>query len=116
MRPGLSFEVCEAEPERLVGAPVPGIAMADGSAKIIDGKIYAERLREQVAEEVARLKAQHGLQPGLAVVLVGDDPASQIYVRSKGEQSRAAGMHSVTHLLPADTTQEELLRLVAELN
>jgi len=90
--------------------------MADATAQIIDGKIYAERLRAQVAEEVAELQAKHGLQPGLAVVLVGDDPASQIYVRSKGEQSLAAGMHSVTHRLAADTTQDELLRLVAELN
>jgi methylenetetrahydrofolate dehydrogenase (NADP+)/methenyltetrahydrofolate cyclohydrolase len=90
--------------------------MADAPAKIIDGKIYAERLRVQVAEEVAELKAKHGLQPGLAVVLVGDDPASQIYVRSKGEQSLAAGMHSVTHRLPGETTQDQLLRLVTELN
>jgi methylenetetrahydrofolate dehydrogenase (NADP+)/methenyltetrahydrofolate cyclohydrolase len=90
--------------------------MAESSAKLIDGKVYAERLRAEVAEEVAALKASHGIQPGLAVVLVGDDPASQIYVRSKGEQSLAAGMHSVTHRLPADTTQHELLRLVAELN
>lgn len=86
------------------------------SAKLIDGKIYAERLCQRVAAEVADLKARHGLQPGLAVVLVGDDPASQIYVRSKGEQSLAAGMHSVTHRLPEDTTQAELERLVAELN
>ncbi|MDB5441960.1 MAG: folD [Phenylobacterium sp.] len=85
-------------------------------AKIIDGKIYAERLRAQVAEEVARLKARHGLQPGLAVVLVGEDPASQIYVRSKGEHSLAAGMHSVTHRLPAEATQDELMALVAALN
>ncbi|MFC3069533.1 bifunctional methylenetetrahydrofolate dehydrogenase/methenyltetrahydrofolate cyclohydrolase FolD [Phenylobacterium soli] len=85
-------------------------------AQIIDGKIYAERLRAQVAEEVARLKADHGLVPGLAVVLVGDDPASQIYVRSKGEKSREAGMHSVTHTLPAKTTQDELMALVAALN
>lgn len=85
-------------------------------AKIIDGKIYAERLRTQVAEEVARLKADHGLQPGLAVVLVGDDPASQIYVRSKGEHSLAVGMHSVTHRLPAGTSQDELMALVAALN
>ena len=87
-----------------------------GGAKIIEGKVYAERLREQVSAEVARLRREHGLQPGLAVVLVGDDPASQIYVRSKGEQSLAAGMHSVTHRLPADTSQDELLDLVAELN
>jgi methylenetetrahydrofolate dehydrogenase (NADP+)/methenyltetrahydrofolate cyclohydrolase len=85
-------------------------------AKIIDGKIYAERLRQAAAEEVARLKAEHGLQPGLAVVLVGDDPASQIYVRSKGEHSLAAGMHSVTHRLPEQTTQEELIALVKALN
>jgi len=90
--------------------------MPESSAKLIDGKVYAERLRAQVTEEVAALKASHGIQPGLAVVLVGDDPASQIYVRSKGEQSLAAGMHSVTHRLPGDTTQAELERLVAELN
>src|SRR5258706_11221735 len=86
------------------------------AAQVIDGKIYAERLRAQVTEEVARLKAEHGLQPGLAVVLVGNDPASEIYVRSKGEHSLAVGMHSVTHRLPADTGQHDLLRLVAELN
>jgi methylenetetrahydrofolate dehydrogenase (NADP+)/methenyltetrahydrofolate cyclohydrolase len=85
-------------------------------AQLIDGKIYAERLRARVAVEVAALKASHGIQPGLAVVLVGDDPASQIYVRSKGEHSLAAGMHSVTHRLPDDTTEEQLLRLVEELN
>ena len=82
-------------------------------AQLIDGKVYAERLRAQVADDVAALKRDHGLQPGLAVVLVGDDPASQIYVRSKGEQSLAAGMHSVTHRLPDNTTQAELEALVA---
>jgi methylenetetrahydrofolate dehydrogenase (NADP+)/methenyltetrahydrofolate cyclohydrolase len=86
------------------------------AAKIIDGKVYAEQLRAEVAREVARLKADYRLQPGLAVVLVGDDPASQIYVRSKGEHSLAAGMHSVTHRLPADTPQTDLLRLIGELN
>lgn len=86
------------------------------AAQLIDGKIYAERLRAQVAVEVADLKASHGIQPGLAVVLVGDDPASQIYVRSKGEHSLAVGMHSVTHRLPDDTPQHDLLRLVGELN
>ena len=85
-------------------------------ARIIDGKIMAERLRAEVTEEVSRLKAAHGIQPGLAVVLVGDDAASQIYVRSKGEHSLAAGMHSVTHRLPANTSQAELLRLIGELN
>jgi len=86
------------------------------TAQIIDGEVRAQALRDRVAVEVARLKAEHGLVPGLAVVLVGDDPASQVYVRSKGEKSRAAGMHSVTHLLPADTSQEDLLALVRELN
>ena len=85
-------------------------------AQIIDGKVTAERLRAEVAEEVAALKAQHGLQPGLAVVLVGEDPASQVYVRSKGEHSKAAGMHSVTHRLPADVSQSDLLTLVRQLN
>ncbi|MCX7584974.1 bifunctional methylenetetrahydrofolate dehydrogenase/methenyltetrahydrofolate cyclohydrolase FolD [Phenylobacterium sp. 58.2.17] len=85
-------------------------------AQIIDGKITAERLRAEVAQEVAALKAQHGLQPGLAVVLVGEDPASQVYVRSKGEHSKAAGMHSVTHRLPADVSQDDLLALVRQLN
>jgi methylenetetrahydrofolate dehydrogenase (NADP+)/methenyltetrahydrofolate cyclohydrolase len=85
-------------------------------AQIIDGKIYAEQLRAGVAEEVARLIAEHGLQPGLAVVLVGDDPASQIYVRSKGEHSLAVGMHSVTHRLPESATQDELMALVRALN
>jgi methylenetetrahydrofolate dehydrogenase (NADP+)/methenyltetrahydrofolate cyclohydrolase len=86
------------------------------TAKLIDGKVYAERLRGQVAEQVAELKRLHGIQPGLAVVLVGEDAASQIYVRSKGEHSLAAGMHSVTHRLPDNTEQHELLRLIAELN
>jgi methylenetetrahydrofolate dehydrogenase (NADP+)/methenyltetrahydrofolate cyclohydrolase len=83
---------------------------------LIDGKACADALRQSVAVEVARLKAVHGLQPGLAVVLVGDDPASQVYVRSKGEQSLAAGMHSVTRRLPGDVTQAELMAVVEDLN
>lgn len=86
------------------------------TAKIIEGLPVAERLRAEVTAEVARLRAEHGLQPGLAVVLVGEDPASQAYVKSKGEQSLAAGMHSVTHRLPTETSQEALLKLVADLN
>jgi methylenetetrahydrofolate dehydrogenase (NADP+)/methenyltetrahydrofolate cyclohydrolase len=86
------------------------------AAQIIDGRVLSEVLRTRVAAEVAQLKRDHGLTPGLAVVLVGDDPASQIYVRSKGEQSRAAGMHSVTHRLPAETTEDELVALVRALN
>jgi len=85
------------------------------TARIIEGQPVAERLRAEVATEVARLRAEHGLQPGLAVVLVGEDPASQAYVKSKGEQSKAVGMHSVTHLLPTDTRQETLEALVADL-
>jgi len=85
-------------------------------ARIIDGKAHADALRGRVAAEVARLKAEHGVTPGLAVVLVGDDPASQIYVRSKGEQSLAAGMRSVTHRLAAQTSQDDLLALVRSLN
>ena len=90
--------------------------MTETTAKIIDGKIHAAHLLAKVTAEVARLRAEHGLQPGLAVVLVGDDPASQGYVKSKGEQSLAAGMHSVTHRLPADTGQAELMQLVADLD
>jgi methylenetetrahydrofolate dehydrogenase (NADP+)/methenyltetrahydrofolate cyclohydrolase len=88
--------------------------MAD--AKIIDGKTFAEAVTARVTAEVSRLVRDHGLKPGLAVVLVGDDPASHIYVRSKGEQSLAAGMHSVTHRLPADTPQTELIAVVERLN
>jgi methylenetetrahydrofolate dehydrogenase (NADP+)/methenyltetrahydrofolate cyclohydrolase len=86
------------------------------AAQIIDGRVLAEGLRAKVTSEVAGLVRDHGLKPGLAVVLVGDDPASQIYVRSKGEQSQAAGMHSVTHRLPAETTEDALIGLVHELN
>ncbi len=85
-------------------------------AAIIDGKAFSERLREQVAAEVAALKADHGITPGLAVVLVGEDPASEVYVRNKGVQSLAAGMHSETHKLPADASEADVLALVARLN
>jgi len=85
-------------------------------AKLIDGRVAADSLRSQVATEVADLKGRFGVTPGLAVVLVGDDPASQVYVRSKGEQSLAAGMHSVTHRLSADTPQDILIDLVRSLN
>ncbi len=83
---------------------------------IIDGKAFAAGLREQIAADVAALKAETGKVPGLAVVLVGSDPASEVYVRNKGKQTVACGMHSFEHKLPEDTTQEELLALVAELN
>ncbi len=73
-------------------------------------------LRARVADEVARVKREHGLTPGLAVVLVGSDPASQVYVRSKHKQTQEAGMASFEHVLPADVAQDELLALIAELN
>lgn len=85
-------------------------------AKLIDGKAFAADLRAKIAVEVAELKAAHGVTPGLAVVLVGEDPASQVYVRNKGEQTEAAGMYSETHRLPADTSQEDLLAVVSKLN
>ena len=86
------------------------------TAQLIDGKAFAAKLREAVGAEVAALQADHGVTPGLAVVIVGEDPASAVYVRNKGEATRAAGMRSDTHRLPADTTEAELLTLVAELN
>ena len=86
------------------------------SAKIIDGKAFAARLRAQVATAVAGLKAEHGLTPGLAVVLVGTDPASEVYVRNKALQTVEVGMHSVEHRLAADTTQGSLLALIEALN
>ncbi|MDE3121029.1 MAG: bifunctional methylenetetrahydrofolate dehydrogenase/methenyltetrahydrofolate cyclohydrolase FolD [Paracoccaceae bacterium] len=86
------------------------------TATIIDGKAFAAKVRAQVAEHVARLKAEHGLTPGLAVVLVGEDPASEVYVRSKGKQTVEAGMASFEHKLPADTSEQELLSLVEKLN
>src|SRR5580692_11655013 len=85
-------------------------------ARLIDGRAFAAGLVARVTEEAAALQREHGIKPGLAVVLVGEDPASQIYVKSKGEQSRAAGMHSVTRILPAETTQATLLAEVAALN
>jgi methylenetetrahydrofolate dehydrogenase (NADP+)/methenyltetrahydrofolate cyclohydrolase len=85
-------------------------------ARLIDGKAFAAGLRARIAEEVAGLGRDHGLVPGLAVVLVGDDPASQVYVRSKGVQTREAGMASFEHRLPADTPEPVLLDLVARLN
>ncbi len=85
-------------------------------AQIIDGKVYAERVRLSVAEDVAQLRRDHSLQPGLAVIVVGDDPASQVYVKSKGEQSLAVGMYSVTHRLAGDSRLEALLELIEALN
>ncbi len=82
----------------------------------IDGKAFAAKLLLEIADEVAVLKAAHGLQPGLAVVLVGEDPASQVYVRNKAKQTVLAGMQSFEHKLPADISQADLLGLVMGLN
>jgi methylenetetrahydrofolate dehydrogenase (NADP+)/methenyltetrahydrofolate cyclohydrolase len=90
--------------------------MSDFSDKIIDGKALAEGLRESIAVEVAKLRADHGLVPGLAVVLVGEDPASQVYVRNKGKAAEAAGIAASDHRLDATTSQEELVALVQRLN
>jgi methylenetetrahydrofolate dehydrogenase (NADP+)/methenyltetrahydrofolate cyclohydrolase len=86
------------------------------TATIIDGKASAARLREKIAAETARLKSAHGLQPGLATVLVGNDPASEVYVRNKGKTAEALGFKSVHVALPADTSQETLLAKVRELS
>jgi methylenetetrahydrofolate dehydrogenase (NADP+)/methenyltetrahydrofolate cyclohydrolase len=85
-------------------------------AAIIDGKVIAADLRQRVAAEAARARRDHGLMPGLAVVLVGNDPASEVYVRSKARQTEAAGMASFEHRLAADTAQADLLALIARLN
>ena len=86
------------------------------TADIIDGKAFAATIREKVAGHVARLKDEHGITPGLAVVLVGEDPASQVYVRSKGKQTVEVGMNSVEHKLDVDTTEADLLALIEQLN
>ena len=86
------------------------------SAEIIDGKSFAEQLRSRVAAAVPAFVAQAGRKPGLAVVLVGQDPASQVYVRSKGKATVAAGMESFEHRLPNTVSQEALVDLVEQLN
>ena len=86
------------------------------AAELIDGKAFAGRVREEVATHVETLKSAHGVTPGLAVVLVGEDPASQVYVRNKGEQTKAAGMASFEHRLDASTSEADLLALIAQLN
>jgi methylenetetrahydrofolate dehydrogenase (NADP+)/methenyltetrahydrofolate cyclohydrolase len=86
------------------------------AAEIIDGKAFAAEVRGRVAEHVARLKAEHGITPGLAVVLVGEDPASQVYVRNKGKQTVEAGMHSEEHRMDADVSEAEVIAMVETLN
>lgn len=86
------------------------------AATVIDGKAFAATVRGKVGEHVARLKADHGITPGLAVVLVGEDPASQVYVRSKGKMTVEVGMKSVEHRLDVDTSEVDLLALIDQLN
>ena len=85
------------------------------TARLLDGKVMARLIRDEIAVEAAELLAR-GIQPGLAVVLVGEDPASQVYVRSKGKACEEAGMHSETIRLPAETTEAELLAVIDRLN
>jgi methylenetetrahydrofolate dehydrogenase (NADP+)/methenyltetrahydrofolate cyclohydrolase len=86
------------------------------TAKIIDGQAMAAQIREEVKEEVAELTSKYGMPPGLEVILIGDDPASAIYVRNKGRASEKVGVRSQTHHLPATITTEEVLDLVDRLN
>ena len=86
------------------------------TAELIDGKAFAAGLRARIAAEVAAMKAAHGITPGLAVVLVGDDPASGVYVRAKGKATAEVGMEGFAHRLPADTAEADLLALIARLN
>lgn len=86
------------------------------TATRIDGKAFAARLRERVGEMATAFEDKAGRKPGLAVVLVGDDPASQVYVGSKGKATLAANMNSFEHRLPADTSEQDLLALVDRLN
>jgi len=86
------------------------------AADVIDGKEFSARVRSKVAEGVAKLVDAHGIKPGLAVVLVGEDPASQVYVRSKGKQTVEAGMNSYEHRLDASTSESDLLGLISKLN
>jgi len=92
------------------------MAEAQGKARLIDGKAYALGLRQRVAKGVADLLTAGGKKPGLATVLVGDDAASQVYVKSKGRVAAELGMASFDHRLPADTSETELLGLIASLN
>src|ERR1700757_4355283 len=86
------------------------------TAQIIDGKTIGAQLRGKIAGEVSRLTSAHGVTPGIAVVLVGADPASEVYVRTKSKAGAEAGMRAIDRKLPAATSEAELLALVAELN
>ena len=85
-------------------------------ATIIDGKLVTAKIREEIKNESAAFEKETGVKPGLAVIIVGDDPASQVYVRNKGKACEEVGFYSEIHRLPAETTEEELLSLVHSLN
>jgi len=95
---------------------MPSVSHATTANNLIDGKAFAARVRESVGTDVARLKAEHSLTPGLAVVIVGHDPASEVYVRNKVKQTAEAGMHSLHHELPDTTSEADLTALVHTLN
>lgn len=97
----------------VTAAPQEDVRM---TGSIIDGKAYAAGLGERIAASVAAFAGTAGMRPGLAVVLVGNDPASAVYVRNKGRTARKVGMASFEHVLPEDATQDELMNLIAELN
>lgn len=82
---------------------------------LIDGKKFAATLRGHIAAQIAEIKAAHGVPPGLATILVGDDPASDVYVRNKARQTQEAGMLSFAHKLPSDTCEGELLTLITRM-
>ncbi len=86
------------------------------AARLIDGKALAQGIRERIAKDVAELHAQSGIKPGLAAILVGDDPASRLYVKNKQKACDAAGIYVDEHKLPATTTQGELLALIDKVN
>src|SRR5665811_925386 len=86
------------------------------AAKIIDGKQISADIRLELAEDVKKMESEHGITPGLAVVLVGEDPASEVYVNNKEKACLEIGFKSIKHVLPAETTEAELLALVDKLN
>lgn len=94
----------------------PATKVTVPKASIIDGKLVAAELRFEIAQKVRSLQQDYAITPGLAVILVGDDPASQVYVRNKSIQTRECGMNSFVHKLPADTSGDELLRLIQSLD
>src|SRR6056300_29197 len=86
------------------------------TAKRIDGKAKAEQLAESITEQTTALLQEHGIKPGLSVVIIGEDPASQVYVRNKKRTAEACGFSSVQHTLAEDTSQDDVLALIDQLN